>query len=74
MKLRPASWGSHISWDKADPFGVSSQGFMSAAVHIHWGPCQIFYFSIYLKSNFKQPPVSHVAELVRCHVVMIEVF
>ena len=21
-KLRPASWGSQISWDKADPFGV----------------------------------------------------
>ncbi len=23
-KLRPASWGSQISWDKADPFGVST--------------------------------------------------
>lgn len=22
VKLRPASWGSHISWDKADPFGA----------------------------------------------------
>lgn len=22
-KLRPASWGSAISWEKADPFGVS---------------------------------------------------
>ena len=22
-KVRPASWGSQISWDKADPFGVS---------------------------------------------------
>lgn len=22
-KLRPASWGSQISWEKADPFGVS---------------------------------------------------
>lgn len=21
-KLRPASWGSQISWEKADPFGV----------------------------------------------------
>jgi hypothetical protein len=22
-KLRPASWGSQISWEKADPFGVN---------------------------------------------------
>ena len=22
-KMRPASWGSQISWEKADPFGVS---------------------------------------------------
>ena len=22
-KVRPASWGSQISWEKADPFGVS---------------------------------------------------
>ena len=21
-KVRPATWGSQISWDKADPFGV----------------------------------------------------
>ena len=24
-KVRPASWGSQISWEKADPFGVSRQ-------------------------------------------------
>ena len=23
-KLRPASWGSQISWEKADPFGVGT--------------------------------------------------
>ena len=23
-KVRPASWGSQISWEKADPFGVST--------------------------------------------------
>ena len=28
-KLRPASWGSQISWEKADPFGVSIFQFLS---------------------------------------------
>ena len=28
-KLRPASWGSAISWDKADPFGVCSFSYYS---------------------------------------------
>lgn len=23
-KMRPTNWGSQISWEKADPFGVSS--------------------------------------------------
>ena len=29
-KLRPASWGSQISWEKADPFGV--RRFLDASV------------------------------------------
>jgi len=24
-KCRPATWGSHIAWDKADPFAVNSR-------------------------------------------------